>query len=70
MVLGSTGRLTSQASPQEWGPGDGLVASDSLPLQDTPFKLLPGTWSQGHVSLMNDRESFRTMASFFEWTPG
>ncbi|MBT9586084.1 hypothetical protein IV102_22275 [bacterium] len=70
MVLGSTGRLTSQASPQEWGPGDGLVDSASLSLQDTPVQVLPGTWSQGHVSLMNDRETFRTMTAFFGWTPG
>ena len=67
MVLGATGRTTAQASPEEWGPGDGLVDCNSLPLQDTPLKLLPGNWSQGHISLMNDRQTFREMTDFFEW---
>jgi hypothetical protein len=68
MVLGSTGRKTAQSGPQEWGQGDGLVDCASLALEDTPLTLLPGNWTQGHISLMNDRETFRELTQFFGWS--
>lgn len=67
-VVGSGGRLTASADESGWGDGDGLVNSASLALPETPVTVLPGSWSQGHISLMNDRQVFREMSDFFKWT--
>ena len=70
-VIGSGGRLTASSEASGWGDGDGLVNSASLGLPETSLTVLPGTWSQGHISLMNDRQVFREMSDFFKWTrPG
>ncbi len=66
-VVGSGGRLTATSDPSGWGDGDGLVNSASLALPDTQTTILPGRWTQGHISLMNDRQVFREMRDFFEW---
>lgn len=68
-VVGSGGRRTATSDEVGWGDGDGLVHSASLALPDTDVTILPGTWSQGHISLMNDRQVFREMRDFFKWTP-
>lgn len=68
-VVGSGGRVTATSDEAGWGDGDGLVDSASLALPDTPLTVLPGTWTQGHISLMNDRQVFREMRDFFKWTP-
>jgi hypothetical protein len=67
VVVGAGGRRTPEATPAEWGPGDGLVNAASLPLEGTPVKVLPGTSTQGHISLVNDRQVYREMVDFFEW---
>lgn len=68
-VVGSGGRLTATSNESGWGDGDGLVNTGSLALPNTDLTILPGTWSQGHISLMNDRQVFREMRDFFKWTP-
>ncbi|MBS2037693.1 hypothetical protein JST97_22100 [bacterium] len=66
-IVGSGGRLTATSDLTGWGDGDGLVNSASLALPDTETKILPGTWTQGHISLMNDRQVFHEMRDFFQW---
>ncbi|MFN8610161.1 MAG: hypothetical protein U0931_21640 [Vulcanimicrobiota bacterium] len=66
-VVGSGGRLTATSDEAGWGDGDGLVNSASLALPETETTVLPGNWTQGHISLMNDRQVFREMRDFFEW---
>lgn len=66
-IVGSGGRLTATSDDIGWGDGDGLVNSASLALPDTHTTILPGTWTQGHISLMNDRQVFREMRDFFGW---
>ena len=68
MVVGAGGRLTANSSASGWGDGDGLVNSAALSLPETPTRLLPGTWTQGHKALMHDRQVFAEMRSFFGWT--
>ena len=68
-VVGSGGRTTAASNESGWGDGDGLVNSASLGLPNTDLTILPGTWSQGHISLMNDRQVFREMKDFFKWAP-
>lgn len=68
-VVGAGGRVTATSDAAGRGDGDGLVDSASLALPDTQLTVLPGTWSQGHISLMNDRQVFREMRDFFKWTP-
>ena len=68
-VVGSGGRTTASSDESGWGDGDGLVNSASLGLPGTDLTILPGTWTQGHISLMNDRQVFREMRDFFKWAP-
>lgn len=68
-VVGSGGRVTATSDAAGQGDGDGLVDTASLALPETKLTVLPGTWSQGHISLMNDRQVFREMRDFFQWTP-
>ncbi len=66
-VVGSTGRLTPAACPQDWARGDGLIDDAAIAVGDTPVTILPGNWTQGHTGLMNDRQAFREMRDFFGW---
>lgn len=68
-MVGSGGRRTATSDEVGWGDGDGLVNSASLALPGTELTVLPGTWTQGHISLMNDRQVFREMRDFFKWAP-